>query len=89
MTNKNNKPKPSLILPHGGYRNLKSYQTTEIIYDATVVFCDNFIGKRSRTYDQMVQAARSDKQNIAEGSMASGTSKKNRVETYRRSPRKS
>lgn len=70
------KPKPTLIPPHGGYRNLKSYQTTEIIYDATVIFCDKFIGKRSRTHDQMVQAARSGKQNIAEGSMASGTSKK-------------
>lgn len=73
--NKKNE-KPALISPHGGYRNLKSYQTAEIIYDATVIFCDNFIGKQSRTHDQMVQAARSGKQNIAEGSMASGTSKK-------------
>ena len=48
----------------------------EIIYDATLVFCDRFIDRRSRTVDQMVQAARSGKQNIAEGSMASGTSKK-------------
>ena len=55
---------------------MKSYQTTEIIYDATIVFCDRFINIRSRTHDQMVQAARSGKQNIAEGSMASGTSKK-------------
>lgn len=68
--------KTGLIPPHGGYRNLKSYQTAEIVYDATVVFCDRFIDKRSRTHDQMVQAARSGKQNIAEGSMASGTSKK-------------
>ncbi|MEK7813482.1 MAG: four helix bundle suffix domain-containing protein [Candidatus Desantisbacteria bacterium] len=66
----------NLITPHGGYRNLKSYQTAEIIYDATMIFCDRFIDKRSRTHDQMVQAARSGKQNIAEGSMASGTSKK-------------
>jgi restriction system protein len=65
-----------LIPPHGGYRDLKSYQMAEIIHDATVVFCDRFIEKRSRTHDQMVQAARSGKQNIAEGSMASGTSKK-------------
>jgi len=65
-----------LIPKHGGYRELKSYQMTEIIYDATVVFCDRYIGRRSRTHDQMVQAARSGKQNIAEGSMASGTSKK-------------
>jgi restriction system protein len=48
----------------------------EIVHDATVVFCDRFINRRSRTHDQMVQAARSGKQNIAEGSMASGTSKK-------------
>jgi len=66
----------NLISPHGGYRNLKSYQTAEIIYDATIVFCNRFIDKRSRTHDQMVQAARSGKQNIAEGSMVSGTSKK-------------
>ena len=49
---------------------------SEIVYDATVKFCDRWIGRRSRTHDQMVQAARSGKQNIAEGSMASGTSKK-------------
>ena len=65
-----------LIPPHGGYRELQSYQMAEIVYDATVVFCDRFIDRRSRTHDQMVQAARSGKQNIAEGSMASGTSKK-------------
>ncbi len=64
------------IDPHGGFRNLKSYQMSEIVYDATVAFCDRWIGRRSRTHDQMVQAARSGKQNIAEGSMASGTSKK-------------
>lgn len=68
-----NLPKP--IIPHGGYRDLKSYQTSEIIYDATVVFCEQFIDRRSRTNDQMVQAARSGKQNIAEGCMASGISK--------------
>jgi len=65
-----------LIPAHGGYRQLKSYQMAEIVYDATVAFCDRFIDKRSRTHDQMVQAARSGKQNIAEGSMASGTSRK-------------
>ena len=68
--------KPELITPHGGYRRLKSYQNAEIIYDATIVFCNRFIDHHSRTHDQMVQAARSGKQNIAEGSMASGTSKK-------------
>ena len=65
-----------LIGPHGGYQGLKSYQMAEIVYDATVVFCDRFVEKSSRTRDQMVQAARSGKQNIAEGSMVSGTSKK-------------
>lgn len=69
-------PDPHLIPPHGGYAELQSYQMSEIVYDATVVFCDRFINIRSRTHDQMVQAARSGKQNIAEGSMASGTSKK-------------
>jgi len=67
---------PQLIPPHGGYRELQSYRMVEIVFDATVAFCERFIDKRSRTRDQMVQAARSGKQNIAEGSMASGTSKK-------------
>ncbi|MGQ9648077.1 MAG: four helix bundle suffix domain-containing protein [Thermodesulfobacteriota bacterium] len=67
---------PQLIPPHGGYRNLQSYQMAEIVFDATVTFCERFIDRRSRTHDQMVQAARSGKQNIAEGSTASGTSKK-------------
>jgi len=67
---------PRLIPPHGGYRELQSYKMAEIVFDGTVAFCDRFINKRSRTHDQMVQAARSGKQNIAEGSMASGTSKK-------------
>ncbi|MBI5665805.1 MAG: four helix bundle protein [Nitrospirae bacterium] len=72
----NPKDHPHLIPPHGGYRNLRSYQTAELVYDYTVVFCNRFIDKRSRTHDQMVQAARSGVQNIAEGSMASATSKK-------------
>ena len=67
---------PQLIPPHGGYRELQSYKMSEIVFDATAKFCDRFIDRRSRTHDQMVQAARSGKQNIAEGSMASGTSKK-------------
>ena len=66
----------NLIPPHGGYRKLRSYQLAEVIYDATVIFCNRFINKRSRTHDQMVQAARSGAQNIAEGSMALATSKK-------------
>lgn len=67
---------PKLIPAHGGYRNLKSYQAAEIVYDAAVVFCKRFVSRNSRTGAQMVQAARSGKQNIAEGSTASGTSKK-------------
>ena len=63
-----------MLRPHGGYRNLRSFQVSEIVYDATVAFCDRFIDKRSRTHDQMVQAARSGRQNIAEGSRAAGTS---------------
>jgi len=62
------------LRPHGGYRRLRSFQVAEIIYDATVAFCDRSIDKRSRTHDQMVQAARSGRQNIAEGSRASATS---------------
>src|SRR3970282_2487089 len=64
----------STLRPHGGYGRLVSFQVTEIVYDATVAFCDRFVDKRSRTHDQMVQAARSGRQNIAEGSRASGTS---------------
>jgi four helix bundle suffix protein len=65
-----------LIPAHGGYKKLKSYHSSEIVYDATVKFCARFVDRRSRTVDQMVQAARSGKQNIAEGSMASATSRK-------------
>lgn len=64
----------STLRPHGGYRRLRSFQVTEIIYDGTAAFCERFVDKRSRTYDQMVQAARSGRQNIAEGSRASATS---------------
>lgn len=65
--------------PHGGYENLLSYQKAQIVYDATVYFCDRYIDRRSRTHDQMVQAARSGKQNIVEASMASGTSKETEI----------
>ncbi|HJW86535.1 MAG TPA: four helix bundle suffix domain-containing protein [Candidatus Brocadiaceae bacterium] len=68
--------KEPLIPKHGGYRKLKSFQVSQLVYDVTVRFCDRYIDKRSRTHDQMVQAARSGVQNIAEGSQASGTSKK-------------
>ena len=65
-----------LIPQHGGYRKLKSFQLGQLIYDVTVRFCERYVDRRSRTRDQMVQAARSGVQNIAEGSQASGTSKK-------------
>ena len=64
---------------HGGYRKLKSFQLAQLCYDVTSRFCDRYIDKRSRTHDQMVQAARSGVQNIAEGSKASGTSKKSEL----------
>lgn len=64
------------IPKHGGYQNLKSYQKATIVFDATVYFCDRFFTRYTRTHDQMIQAARSGKQNIVEGSMASGISKK-------------
>ncbi len=65
-----------LIPKHGGYRNLKTFQIARLVFDITVRFCERFIDAKSRTRDQMVQAARSGVQNIAEGSQASGTSKK-------------
>ena len=65
-----------LIPPHGGYRKLRSFQCAQLVYDGTAIFCERFVEKRSRTHDQMVQAARSGVQNIAEASMASATSKK-------------
>lgn len=68
-----------IILPHGNYKKLHSYRKTEIIYDLTVRFCQRFLSRRDRTVDQMVQAARSGKQNIVEGCMASGTSKETEI----------
>jgi len=76
MSYLSNPEKPRLIPPHGGYRKLLSYQMASVIYDLTVIFCRTFLDYKSRTNDQMVQAARSGVQNIAEGSQASGTSKK-------------
>lgn len=76
--NSNNLP-DGFIPPHGGYRNLISYQKAEIVYDGTIYFTKRFYNKYDRTVDQMVQAARSGKQNIAEGSMASGTSKETEI----------
>ncbi len=61
------------LRPSGGYRKLRSYHVATIIYDATVSFCEQFVDKRSRTHDQMVQAARSGGKNLAEGSRAAAT----------------
>src|ERR1051326_2084832 len=68
------KSKPSTLRAHGGYRRLRSFQVAEIVYDATVDFGARFVDERSRTRDQMGQAARSGRQNIAEGSRASAAS---------------
>ncbi|MFA6503723.1 MAG: four helix bundle suffix domain-containing protein [Patescibacteria group bacterium] len=67
-----------LIDPHGGYRQLKSFQSATVVYDLTAEFCNRFV-KEHRMRDQMVQAARSGRQNIAEGCQASGTSKKTEI----------
>jgi four helix bundle suffix protein len=67
------------IPPHGGYQDLLSYQKALIVYDATLHFCNRFFSKFDRTREQMIQAARSGKQNILEGSEASGTSKETEI----------
>ena len=69
----------NFIPPHGNYRELLSYQKSEVIYDVTFRFCQRFLGKGDRTIDQMIQAARSGKQNISEGAKASGTSKETEI----------
>ncbi|MBM4329910.1 MAG: four helix bundle protein [Deltaproteobacteria bacterium] len=66
--------KPARLRPSGGYRKLRSFQAATVIYDATVSFCNRLMDPRSRTVDQMIQAARSGRQNIAEGSRASAAS---------------
>ena len=71
---------PQIVLPHGGYKKLIVYRKSDIIYEGTVVFCKRFLPAHGdRTVDQMIQAARSCKQNIAEGSSASGTSKETEI----------
>lgn len=72
-------PVKGFIPPHGGYEDLLSYQKALVVYDGTLRFCDRFIDRRSRTHEQMVQAARSGKQNILEGSVASATSKETEI----------
>jgi len=78
MMKKSNNEK-GFIPPHGGYEKLQSYKRAEIVFDGTVYFCNKYLEKRDRTWDQMIQAARSGKQNIAEASMASGTSKETEI----------
>jgi len=73
------KEEPGFIPPHGNYKDLLSYQKAEVAYDITFRFCHKFLTKGDRTVDQMVQAARSGKQNIAEGCKASGTSKETEI----------
>jgi four helix bundle suffix protein len=69
----------TFIPKHGGYKRLLSYQRAEVVYDATVRFCGRYLDRRDRTVDQMIQAARSGKQNIIEASVASGTSKETEI----------
>jgi hypothetical protein len=77
MTNPPNpEDQPGFIPPHGGYEKLQAYQMSVLVYDAIVKFCDRFIDPKSRTHDQMVQAARSGNKNVAEGSQVSGKFKK-------------
>src|SRR3954454_6162588 len=70
---------PGFIPPHGNYQELLSYQKAEVVYDLNHRFCQRFLTRGDRTVDQMVQAARSGKQNIVEGSKASGTSKETEI----------
>ena len=70
---------PEIVLPHGNYQELESYQNSVIIFDATQDFCAKFLKKGDRTVDQMIQAARSGKQNIIEGCMASGISSETEI----------
>jgi len=78
MLDKNYNP-DGFIPVHGGYKKLLSYKKAEIVYDGTVYFCKRFFSRGDRTIDQMIQAARSGKQNIVEASMASGTSKETEI----------
>src|SRR5512139_3696923 len=71
--------KPDALLPHGGYRKLRSYKVAEAVYDSTVVFCRRFFSDDRRMTDQMVQAARSGVRNISEGSGMAATSRKSEM----------
>lgn len=75
----NSPEKRDVLLPHGGYRKLRSYKVAEVVYDATVVFCRRFFPDDKRMSDQMVQAARSGVRNISEGSGMAATSRKSEL----------
>jgi|SRR5580658_6466057 len=77
---KTSRDKVERFIPaHGGYENLISFKKARVVYDGTVLFCGRFLQKSDRTFDQMVQAARSGKQNILEGCQVSGTSKEGEI----------
>ncbi len=79
MTPNNQSPPKTFLHQHGHYRNLRVYQVTEIIYDITYHFTQHYLQKGDRTIDQMVQAARSGKQNIAEGNQAAASSSETEI----------
>lgn len=80
QNNQNSPNTPITFLPqHGHYRHLRVYQVTEMIYDITFYFTQQYLSKGDRTIDQMVQAARSGKQNIAEGNQAAATSSETEI----------
>lgn len=77
--NQRNQSDLTFLPKHGYYRNLRVYRLTEIIYDITFYFTQHYLQKGDRTIDQMVQAARSGKQNIAEGNQAAATSSETEI----------
>ena len=80
QNNQSPQTSPVTFLPkHGHYRNLRVYQVTEMVYDITYYFTQHYLSKGDRTVDQMVQAARSGKQNIAEGNQAAATSSETEI----------
>ena len=80
MNNQGDRKEPVTFLPqHGHYRHLRVYQVAEMIFDITYYFAHNYLQKGDRTIDQMVQAARSGKQNIAEGNQAAATSSETEI----------
>jgi len=79
QTKKMENQNQNLTFTHGGYRNLESFKMATLVYGFTIEFCQKFVDYKSRTKDQMEQAARSGRQNIAEGSKAAATSKKTEI----------